>query len=95
MNVTDKISASISNEINEQLRCAFREAFGYYIDEFVSEVRRSVFLVCPDDVVLHEQFSWKDIVFFEAKVMYRHSEDGGLEIVLQTNKYKSKQNGNH
>lgn len=93
MEITDKISAKISKEINKQLKRAFRKAFGAKIEDHAAEITRGVFTVLPDGVVLYEQYSWNDVPFFEAKVIYRHTEHGGVEFVLQTNTYK--QHGNH
>lgn len=92
MEITDKI-AKISKEINKQLKRAFRKAFGAKIEDHAAEITRGVFTVLPDGIVLYEQYSWNDVLFFEAKVIYRHTEHRGVEFVLQTNTYK--QHGNH
>lgn len=94
--ITDKISAKISKEINKQLKRAFCKVFREKFEDHAAEITRGVFTVLPEGVALYQQYSWNDVPFFEAKVVYRRADKGGIEFVLFcfTNQYYKK-HGNH
>ena len=96
MKIVDKISNEISKKINAEAKRAFRDAFGEKFDAHVGEITRGVFTVLPDGVIVHEQYSWRDKVFFDVRVVVEKDDKGAVRFILRTTKYnKSKHYGIH
>ena len=96
MEIVDKISNEISKKINAEAKRAFRDVFGEKFDAHVGEITRGVFTVLPDGVIVHEQYSWRDKVFFDVRVVVEN-DNGALRFILRTTKYniKSKHYGTY
>lgn len=92
---TYQIQSKFAREIETALIESFYDAFGKNVKDCLGEITRGGFIYPPEpNTIFLEEYSYKGFCFLKVKGI-AEIKDNKVELILQINKFKPNNNGNH